>query len=616
MPADVRRLFASALALEDQGRAVEALECYRLALLADPSFEDALHNRGLLLARIGRLEEAERSHRDYIAAQPGSLRARLDLADVLLASGRYLEAIGELDLVLQQVPGHVQALVSRGLALSALGRFAEARHTFSIARSRDLQALQQHVWRIAPGADLEIVLSPESAFVWRNYVAQTACDWRGWDEYLSVFRQIAAGAPIALDPSAAFIAFHLPLSSRERLAIARGIAGRIESHSPVVSPKVRADRMRLRIGILSPDLRDHVNAYLLLPLFELLDRGRFELYAYSLSRDDGSVIAKQLRNAADRFAGFEGVSDAEAASKIYTDEIDILVDVGGHTTGGRFGITARRPAPLQVSYMGFAGSLGSRRVDYAIVDRVVAPPAATDEWSEALVRLPHTYYLYDFRQAPAQAALLRREYGLPEGAFVYCAFHKAEKITPDGFDLWMRILRRVPASVLWLLALPAAAQSNLRAIAAASGVDPARLHFSPYDSRERYLARQRLGDLMVDTLHHSAMTTACDALGAGLPLLTLKGSSMASRAGESLLRAAGLPELIAADAVAYEETAVQLAFDKTRLASFRSKLEENRRRAPLFDTTARVRQLEAAFGRMHQHAANGNEPVAFDIAAI
>lgn len=296
------------------------------------------------------------------------------------------------------------------------------------------------------------------------------------------------------------------------------------------------------------------------------------------------------------------MDDAQAAAAVRADGIDILLDAGGYTAGARFGITARRPAALQVSYLGFPGSLGSNRVDYAIVDRVVAGAAA--EWSEALVHLPHCYFLYDFRGPVPEPAGSRLDYGLPEDGFVLCAFHRGDKITPDAFALWMRTLARVPQSVLWLLALPAEAQANLRRAAGAHGVDPARLVFAPFDPRERYLARQRLGDLMLDAVHHSAMTTACDAMAAGLPLLTLRGAAMASRAGESLVRAAGLPELVAADAESFVDQAVRLASYPDRLARCRERLLS--RAAPLFDTAARVRELQDAFAGMWERALRGS----------
>jgi protein O-GlcNAc transferase len=337
---------------------------------------------------------------------------------------------------------------------------------------------------------------------------------------------------------------------------------------------------------------------LLLPLVELIDRRRFEIFAYSLAADDGSAIRARLRAAADCFRDLSRSSDRDATDLIRKDEIDILLDCAGHTTGGRFEITAHRPAPVQALYLAFPSTLGSNRVDFAIVDRIVAPPGSETHWSETLVYLPETYFLYDFREPLPRLTLTRAESGLPEDAVVFCVGHKPEKITPDAFQLWLRILGQVPRSVLWFNAMPPTAVANLRRESSARGLSPERLIFAPFDSRERYLARQRLGDLMLDAVRHNAMTTACDALGAGLPMLTLKGSTFASRAGESLLRAAGLPELVAVDSDAFVRTAVALGSNRLARVGLKDKLRANRHRAPLFDTLARVRQLEAALDEM------------------
>lgn len=445
-------------------------------------------------------------------------------------------------------------------------------------------------------------------------MAQGNCDWRDWDAYLAEFRRVIEDPGVSFDRALAFTALHLPLDARERGALARRIALDIEGRVPRLPPRaLRAAPARLRIGVLSPDFRDHVNASLLLPLFELADRRRFEIYAYSLAKDDGSLARDQVRRSAHRFRDLSALTSTDAAHQIRRDEIDILIDAGGHSEGARFEIMAARAAPLQVLYLGFASTLGSKCIDYVIVDRVVAPPQSPEEWTEARAYLPSTYYLYDFRIDVPDVSLSRRDYALPEDAFVYCAFHKAEKITPDAFDSWMRVLRSVGNSVIWFLAVPAAAIANLRSGAEARGVDPSRLHFAPRDPRSRYLARQRLGDLMLDCFHHSAMTTACDALAAGLPVLTVKGQSMASRAGESLLRAAGLPELMAEDADAFCQRAIQLAKDAQQLGELRRKLKGSRYSAPLFDTAARVRELCAAFDEMWRRQAAGLPPTVFSV---
>jgi predicted O-linked N-acetylglucosamine transferase (SPINDLY family) len=456
------------------------------------------------------------------------------------------------------------------------------------------------------------MLSPENIYLGHAWKRLGDCDWTEWSAFATEMRKAAGDPDIAIEPAVAFMSRLLPLSGAERHAVCRRVAAPIEARNPELPRLAASGRARIRIGVLSPDFREHLNAYLLCPLFELLDRAQFEVYAYSLSPDDGSAIRARVRSSVDLFRDVDGLSDRDAAVALRNDDLDILLDVGGHTTGARFAITAQRPARLQVNYLGFSCSLASRRVDYAIVDHVVGDDDA--EWTEARAFLPDTHFLYDFRACTPEVELARREYGLPDQAFIYCAFHRAEKISPDAFKLWMEILSKVPRSILWFRALPESAARNLRAHAAAHGIDPARLAFAPFEASHnpRYLARHRLGDLMLDSLHHNAMTTACDALGSGLPLLTMRGSAMAARASESMLRAAGLPELVAADRDAYVRTAVRLGSQPGATRELKRRLSASRSSAPLFDTVARVRALETAFRKMHERSVRGLLPVSFD----
>ncbi len=606
-------IYASAVALEDLGRPDDALARYETALQRAPAHEDALHNRGLLLARMGRLGEAERSHRGYAGLHPDSPRARGDLAEVLLALGRYEEALTEFDWIIARVPRDSLALLKRGIALASLRRFEESRAAIAAALSADRPAVMRFIQSVAPHSEPEAMLAPENIFLWRRYVAQGACDWSGWEDYLAEFRRAIRDPALQLDRALAFTALHLPLDEGERFHLARAIAARIERKVVPMPQCAERTHDRIRIGIVSPDFRAHLHAYLLLPLFELIDRARFEVFAYSLTADDGSPVRTRLRQAADRFRDLAGFGDRAAAEAIRRDEVDILVDAAGHAAGGRFEIVAYRPAVLQVLYLVFPATLGSERVDYAIVDSVVAPPESQTRWSEALVRLPNTYFLYDFRESAPPRSIARADYGLPVNAVVFCASHKPEKITPDAFDLWMRALTRVPGSVLWLNALPPAGIENLRREAAARGVDARRLICAPLDPRERYLARQRLGDLLLDAVHHDAISTACDALGAGLPVLTLRGETFASRAGESLLRAAGLPDLVAADSEAFVRAATDLGANRAALGALKARLSANRSSAPLFDTAGRVRELEAGFVQMWRRHKAGLPPSSFDL---
>ena len=607
----VDALFARAIALEDSGRPEEALAQYRELLALAPLHADARHNHGLLLARLGRLAEAEHSHREYVERHPQDPRAHSDLADVLLALGRDAEALAALDGALAIRADDVPALVRRGVLLACLQRFDEARGVFAAAVARYPRQVESLVRQIAPGGGIDTALLPENIFLTRRDSAQKACDWTDWEGYVAQAKA-AAGAPsLALEPAVGFIALHLPLTDAERHGILRHVAAPIEARVPVLPPLGARARQRIRLGVLSPDYYEHLNAHLLRPLFELADRSQFELLAYSLGADDGGQARARIRAAADAFRDLRPLSDEQAAGVIRSDGVDILLDAGGYTTDARPAITFQRPARLQVNYLAFPASFGSGRVDYAIVDSVVAPSAQM--WSEALACLPHTFFLYDFRAAAPQAPVARAEYGLPEDACVFCAFHKSLKITPPGFALWMEILRLTPASVLWFGALPAAAIRNLRAEAARHSVDPARLFFAPFEPGHRYLARQRLGDLLLDAPDHNAMTTACDALSVGLPVLTLRGFAMTTRTGESLLRAAGLPELVAADREAFVRIAVRLGTDRSLLADLRARLARQRQSGPLFDTAARVRELGAAFAAMLARAERGEPPRSFNI---
>jgi protein O-GlcNAc transferase len=592
-PTNSRLAFAAGVVLEDLAIPEEALARYERAISISPVCEDAHHNRGVLLSRLHRFQEAAENQRRYLRAFPNRMRALEVLVDVLFAQGNFEEALLSIQRLLDASPNDTKALVRKGAALASLHRYADATAAFEQARMRNEGAVIDFIHRIAPGMPLSTMTSPENLYLWQGWLGLARCDWRSWDAYVSELRSLPSKAGAAIAPAVSFVSFHLPLSGSVRHSIARRVASDIESRiSPLPQMAQPSNRGgKLRVGILSPDLREHLNAYLLLPLFELVDRSRISLYAYSLTRDDGSEIRGRIAASSDAFRELHTMSDVEAATSIRNDDIDILLDVAGHTIGGRFAITAQRPARLQVLYLGFPGSLGSKRVDHVIVDRIVGSDPG--EWTESPVFVPDTYYLYDFRQAPPQAVVARDHYGLCDDGFVYCAFHKAEKISPDVFALWMQILTKVPSSVLWLLSLSDAARRNLRQAADRHDVDPARLVFAPYDSRDRYLARQRLGDLMLDTLHHSAMTTACDAMAAGLPVLTIRGDAMSSRAGESLARAAGVPEMVVRDKDAYVERAIFLARNPDVLQRLRQKLLA--RTGPLFDTVGRVRELESAF---------------------
>jgi predicted O-linked N-acetylglucosamine transferase (SPINDLY family) len=346
-------------------------------------------------------------------------------------------------------------------------------------------------------------------------------------------------------------------------------------------------------------------------LLEAHDRDRFEIIALSYGPDLGGALRERIDAAVERRIDVRRLTDAAIAALARDLGVDIAVDLKGHTQDGRPGILAHRAAPVQVSWLGYPGTLAAPYVDYAIADAVVLPPGAETDWSEAVVRLP--LYQPNDVLGPTGPAPSRREAGLPDDGFVFGCLNNPAKITPETFAAWMAVLRETPGSVLWLYEGSPGAAANLRNHAQADGIDPDRLVFAAPAPHADHLARQGLADLMLDTWPYGAHTTASDALRMGVPLLTLPGASFASRVGASLLTALDLPELIAADLKAYVAIAVRLAGDPSTLEVLKFRLGRALRTSPVFDPTAFASRLEAALELVHARAQAGLPPVSFDI---
>jgi len=602
-PDDPRLIHLSGICHERAGDTERALQCYERAAALDESSPAARSDLVLLLTRQRRTMRASEEAEQLLARFPDAEAARRAAGEAHLAAARYQDALACFDWILQRSPADVLAHLKRGFALASLGDYDASSNAFAQARRADPQAVEKFCITLSGRSEAPSILDPRAIHLWALYMAQCECDWTGRDVLVDALRHAGESGVAASEPALAFVSLLLPTTQEERHALARTVAARIEQRCPPLPPPPPTPAgTPIRVGILSPDYHEHLNAHILLPLFELADRRRFELYTYSLGPDDGSEIRGRIRRAAHRFRDLRLLDSRAAAEQIRRDGIGVLLDVGGYSSGACFDIAACRPAPVQALYLGFSGTLGSRRMDYVIADRTVLPPEDAPFWSEAPVYLPHTWFLYDFRTSPSALPRAAREkYGLPADAFVFCAFHRAEKIEPESFDLWMRILKVVPGSVLWLYADEGRVRDNLRAEASRRGVEPQRLVFAAREPRAPYLARFPLADLLLDSLQHNATTTACDAFSVGVPMLTLRGRTFTSRIGESLLRAAGLPALVAPDKDAYVAQAVRLAADRALLENYRRTLAA--RTGPLFDTAGRVRELESALlGMWQRHA--------------
>jgi predicted O-linked N-acetylglucosamine transferase (SPINDLY family) len=369
--------------------------------------------------------------------------------------------------------------------------------------------------------------------------------------------------------------------------------------APVDPTPAKPRGERLRIGYLSRDFRDHPTGWLMAGLFEESDRSRFDLYAYSYGPDEESATYRRIRAAfGDAWRDVGGLSDSDAAAKIRDDGIDLLIERKGHTRGGRLGILASRPAPVQLHYMSFPGTLGYDAVDGIIADEVVIPEGAEPFYHERVWRMPRCYFVNDGRRG-LPPATTRRDAGLPENALVFACFNQSYKLSAPIFAIWMDVMAHVPNSVLWLLASGERMKANLQRYAARAGVDPARLVFAAYVLQDAHIARLGCADLALDTLPYGSHTTGCDALWAGVPLLTCPGQTFASRVGASLLRTAGLPELVTASLDDYRTRLHELAARPDALREHREFLERTRHDNPLFDTRAFARDWEALLERAY-----------------
>jgi predicted O-linked N-acetylglucosamine transferase (SPINDLY family) len=392
----------------------------------------------------------------------------------------------------------------------------------------------------------------------------------------------------------------------------RQIAQSIRQQALLPAPETGPTAVqRLRVGYLSADFKDHAVAYQVKGLLEKHDRNKFEIYGYACNPDNGSAYRKKLADRCDRFRDVHDRSDSAIAGQIRKDGIHILVDMSGHSKDNRLGIAAMRPAPVQVSYLGFLSTTGANFIDYVLADAIVVPEAHQGFYSEKVVYLPHCYQANDDRLAISPQKQERRQWGLPDEGFVYCSFNQPYKIDVRLFQAWMRILRRVDKSVLWLVERSGKARENLRRAAGKAAVDPARLIFTGFAPMDQHLARLRLADLMLDTLIYNGGATTSNALWAGLPVLTTMGRHWVSRMSASALHCLGLDELIADDLDAYEHMAVELAQDTERLAAIRHRLQCQRSTSPLFDTAQFTRHVEQAYRYMWQRFAGGLPPESF-----
>lgn len=579
-------------ALRELARFDEALASCDRAIEIKPGYAGAWINRAIVLGELKQFDEALTSYNQAIALNPEDARAFYNRGNTLRELKRFDEALTDYDRAISLRRDFADAFDNRGAVLAELARFDQAVASYNHA----------------------IALAPDHKFAFGGLAdcAIKQCDWTRRDELSdALHRHVVDGksciSPLLLQGYSDDAALHL--SCARHYVLDRFGTASQRSGSGAIR---RNDRIKL--GYLSSDFRRHAVAYLVAELFERHDRTQFEVFGMSFGADDGSDMRTRIMAGFDRFIDVRTQGDREVARLINDLQVDIAIDLNGHTQDERLGILALRPAPIQVNYLGYPGTSGADFIDYIIADATVLPFDQQPYYTENIVHLPDCYQANDTKRRIASRTPTREEVGLPAQGLVFCCFNNTWKIAPPVFDVWMRLLKAVEGSVLWLYRDNQHAEANLRDEAAARGIDPSRLVFAGPLPHGDHLARHRVADLFLDTLPYNAHTTASDALWAGMPVLTCQGKAFAGRVAASLLNAVGLSELVTQSLDEYESLALRLATDAPLLRGFRQRLEQNRLEFPLFDTDRFCRHIETAYTTMRDVWQRGEKPRSFSVA--
>ncbi len=572
----------------------EALICYNQVITLDPQHAGALGNRAQLLFQLKRYDAALASYDRAAALAPGNSDIERQRTEVLFALERYQEALAGYEADLEGNPVREESLIGRVNCLMALQRFGEG-----IAASERL---------------LDIHPDSHNALGALYHMKMSASDWTDTDRILAqMLTAVRAGKSV----SAPFMVAVSSPSAEDGLLAAR-IEDRHNNFPALPAPLWQGERYKhdkIRVAYVSADFSYHATTFLMNGVFAHHDRNRFEISAVSYAQAADQGTRAKLMHSFDRFVDVAGGDDEKIATLMREMEIDIAIDLKGYTRGYRPKILSRRPAPIQVNYLAYPGTMGADYIDYLIADPTIVPQDDQRYYSEKIVYLPHCYQANDDKRPISDEPLTRAAVGLPDGGFVFCSFNKNYKITPDVYDVWMRLLKAVPGSMLWIMADGTDAVRNLKRETEARGVSSDRLVFARLAAIEHHLARHRLADMFLDTLPCNAHTTASDALWAGLPVLTCLGHTFAGRVAGSIVRAVGLPELATESMADYEAMALKLAREPQFLAAIKARLAANRLTYPLFDTARFTRHLEAAYTVMWERHQRGDVPESFSVPA-
>ena len=579
--------------LNTQGRFEDGAKVLRRAVSVHPENANLHFDLAFALESLGQKDEAFAAYQAGLALEPNRADAYANVGTLLRSMDMMTGSLQVLTHAVALDPKLAVAHYNLALTYKELNRFEEAHASFAHAVDASPQSL---IYRLEA-----------------NNLKRVVCDWDGLAEAEAIsLEQFRLQPTTAVAP---FLMLSFGTDRQDQLNAGQRYAARFAVSADSVFDVHRgsAPGEKIRLGFLSGDFCEHATSVLLVEVLEQLDRSRFETFAYCFSPDDRSNLRHRVVRSFDRFLTITDMSDAEAARRIHTDGIDVLIDLKGYTKNSRPSILAHRPAPIQVNYLGYPGTMGASFIDYIIADATVAPMEHQDAYSEKIVHLPNCYQPNDRQRAIASEPISRQANGLPEDGVVFCSFNNSYKLNPETFDVWMRLLKQVPGSVLWLLGSSDLMRENLYAEAEARGIERRRIVYAGRQPFAQHLARHALADLFLDSLPCNAHTTTSDALWAGLPVLTCVGETFAGRVAGSLLEAAGLPELVTHSMADYEALALDLAQDRNRLRGYRDRLIAGRNSCALFDSQRYTRNLEQSFETMVTIMRSAEAPRPFSV---
>jgi len=599
------------LVLHDLQRYAEAIAAYDQALTLKPDYAEAYFNRGNTWQQLQKFNAALADFDRAIALTPDYPQAYNNRGNTLRELQQVDAALACFEQAIRLKPDHAEAHNNRGMVLKELNRFEEALLSYDcaiaakpdFAEAHNNRGIVLYELKRFPEAiisyDKALKLKPDFEFLYgqRLQTKLQICDWRDIEQEIAELLVKIEHQQKASNPFTVMAVTDQAAVQRKAAEI--GIAEKFPRNNALGPIAKYPLHPKIRLAYVSADFRNHPVSFLTAELYEKHDRDRFEVIGFSCGVEVNDEMRTRLKQGFDQFIDIRNLTDIQAVQLFRRMEIDIAIDLGGHTGESRTGIFALRAAPLQASYLGYVGSIGAEYIDYLIADPVVIPAAAKHHYLEKIVYLP-SYQANDTQRRIADTEFSREQLGLPATGFVFCCFNNTYKIQPDQFACWMSILDSVADSVLLLYAENSYAEQNLKNAAAAYGINPARLVFGKQLPLPLYLARYRQADLFLDTLPYNAGTTASDALWAGLPVLTCSGEAFAGRMAASLLTAIGLPELITETRQQYQALAIDLASHPQKLADIKTKLAQNRLTTPLFDIQGFAQHIEKAYTQMYQ----------------